>query len=138
MNFRDDVTRAQDHPPAGSLGVVKTSRAFSGCIASAFVLASLIGCSSPEPEQAQAPVANQVTVKDRTYSPSNITVDVGETVTWVFDDGGMAHDVVADDKSFRSPLMTSNTFTHKFTEPGTYTYHCTPHPDMMGTVVVQG
>ncbi|MET4047826.1 MULTISPECIES: cupredoxin family copper-binding protein [unclassified Rhodococcus (in: high G+C Gram-positive bacteria)] len=117
---------------------MKTSRAFSGCIASAFVLASLIGCSSPEPEQAQAPVANQVTVKNRTYTPASITVDVGDTVTWVFDDGGMTHDVVADDKSFRSPLMTSNTFTHTFTEPGTYTYHCTPHPDMMGTVLVQG
>lgn len=95
------------------------------------------GCSSPTTQEAPAPVPNQVTVIDRAYSPASITVSVGDTVTWVFDDGGMTHDVVADDKSFRSPLMVSDTFTHTFTEPGTFTYHCTPHPDMLGTVVVE-
>ena len=100
--------------------------------------ASLFGCSAPAVEEAAAPVPNQVTVTDRAYSPASITVGVGDTVTWVFDDGGMTHDVVADDKSFRSALMVSGSFAHTFTEPGTYSYHCTPHPDMLGTVVVQG
>ncbi len=120
----------------GSLKGVKISRAVSGCIATVFVFASLVGCSSAPPAEAPAPVANQVTVKNRMYSPATITVEVGDTVTWLFDDGGITHDVVADDKSFRSPLMVSNTFTHTFTDPGTYSYHCTPHPDMIGTVIV--
>lgn len=94
-------------------------------------------CSSPAPaEPAAPPVPNQVTVADRSYSPSELTVNVGDTVTWVFDDGGMAHDVVADDKYFRSPLMTSGSYTYTFDEPGTYNYHCTPHPDMTGTITV--
>ncbi|WP_349307285.1 plastocyanin/azurin family copper-binding protein, partial [Rhodococcus sp. IEGM 1379] len=37
----------------------------------------------------------------------------------------------------RSPLKKSGTYTATFTEPGTYDYTCTPHPDMRGTVVVQ-
>ncbi|MGA9869969.1 MAG: cupredoxin family copper-binding protein [Rhodococcus sp. (in: high G+C Gram-positive bacteria)] len=101
------------------------------------VAGAVAGCSSPAPEQAAAPVPNQVTVADMSYSPADITVGVGDTVTWVFDDGGMAHDVVADDKAFRSPLAKSGSYSFTFTEPGTFTYHCTPHPDMVGTVTVQ-
>lgn len=96
------------------------------------------GCSgaSDEPEASAPQVPNQVTVANRAYTPQTITISVGDTVSWVFDDGGMAHDVVADDRSFRSPLMTTNGYRHTFTEPGTFTYHCTPHPDMTGTVIV--
>jgi plastocyanin len=34
------------------------------------------------------------------------------------------------------PLEHNATFPWTFEEPGTYTYHCTPHPFMMGSVVV--
>jgi plastocyanin len=103
----------------------------------AIVALTVAGCTSqPAQETAAPPVKNQVTVADRAYTPADITVSVGETVTWVFDDGGMAHDVVADDRSFRSPLAKEGSFSHTFTEPGTFTYHCTPHPDMIGSVVV--
>lgn len=111
-------------------------RSFSAALGAVVVLSALVGCSSPAPQVPAAPLPNQVTVADRAYSPSEITVSVGETVTWVFDDGGMAHDVVADDRAFRSPLMVANSFSHTFTEVGTYSYHCTPHPDMVGTVTV--
>lgn len=122
--------------PIRNLGEVRSPR--SALAAAAVVLAAVAGCSSPTQEEPTTPAApDQVTVVDRSFSPSSITVSVGDTVTWLFDDGGMAHDVVADDRSFRSPLMVANTFTHTFTEPGTYGYHCTPHPDMTGTVVVQ-
>ncbi|WP_089245523.1 plastocyanin/azurin family copper-binding protein [Rhodococcoides kyotonense] len=101
------------------------------------VLLAGVGCSAPAEEASAPEYPNQVTVVNRAYSPQAITVRVGDTVTWVFDDGGMTHDVVADDRSFRSPLMVSDTFAHTFTEPGTFTYHCTPHPDMIGTVIVE-
>ncbi|MDJ0393472.1 cupredoxin domain-containing protein [Rhodococcus sp. G-MC3] len=105
----------------------------------ALVLASVVGCSSQgqAPAETTAPAApNQVTVANRSYTPQSITIAVGDTVTWMFDDGGMAHDVVADDRAFRSPLMEASSYKHTFTEPGTFTYHCTPHPDMTGTVIV--
>lgn len=122
-------------PELSTCHTVETVRTKLGIALIAVVVA---GCSSQpaQEEPAVPPAPNQIVVKDRAYSPSNITVSVGETVTWVFDDGGMAHDVVADDRSFRSPLAKSGSFSHTFTEPGTYGYHCTPHPDMIGTVTV--
>ena len=109
----------------------------STIVLASVVLGSVVSCSSPPPtEPAAPPPPNQVKVVDRSYSPSELTVSVGDTVTWVFADGGMAHDVVADDKSFRSPLLKSGTFSYTFDEPGTFSYHCTPHPDMTGSVTV--
>lgn len=125
--------RRPPNTPVRSVGRVRSPFAVLGTV---LVFSTMVGCSSDIAEPAAPPVPNQVTVADRSYSPSEITVSVGETVTWVFDDGGMAHDVVADDRAFRSPLMVSSTFTHTFTEPGTYSYHCTPHPDMIGSVIV--
>ena len=95
----------------------------STIVLASVVLGSVVSCSSPPPTEPAAP-------------PPPNQVNVGDTVTWVFADGGMAHDVVADDKSFRSPLLKSGTFSYTFDEPGTFSYHCTPHPDMTGSVTV--
>ena len=73
------------------------------------------------------------------YSPSTITVVVGvnNTVVWTNQDN-MEHTVTAIDKSFDSGLMQpGQTFTWTFTSPGTYTYYCTIHPWMRGTVIVK-
>jgi plastocyanin len=46
--------------------------------------------------------------------------------------------VVSDDKSIKSKTLdTDEKFTFTFTKPGTYTYFCSIHPKMKGTVVVQ-
>lgn len=74
------------------------------------------------------------------YSPATLTIDAGETVTWEFDDRGIAHDVVGTgdaETELRSTLMSTGTFTHTFTDPGTYDYTCSLHPDMRGTIVVR-
>jgi plastocyanin len=60
----------------------------------------------------------------------------GTTVTWTNQDA-MAHTVTADDGSWGSgPLGPGTTYSHVFTSPGTYTYHCAFHPFMTGTVMV--
>lgn len=72
------------------------------------------------------------------YFPTGITVVVGmnATVTWVNDDSA-PHTVTAADGSFDSHNMnTGDSFTFTFTKPGTYTYACSYHPWMHGTVVV--
>ena len=40
--------------------------------------------------------------------------------------------------SFSSdPLATGASYSFTFTQPGTYTYHCSIHPSMTGTIIVQ-
>jgi amicyanin len=72
------------------------------------------------------------------FDPGSITVHVGDTVTWT-NTGGLPHTVTADDGSFDSELLNSSqTWTHTFDTAGTFAYHCTPHPWMKATIVVQG
>lgn len=71
------------------------------------------------------------------FTPAEITVGVGDTVTWVNDDP-FPHNVTALHREFRSsdlPPETHWTFTAKRT--GRFDYHCTLHPGMHGTLVVE-
>lgn len=80
-----------------------------------------------------------VTVRDVEFDPETITITVGTTVVWENVEG--IHNVDADDDSFGSgmPENAPWTYTHTFTTPGTYPYHCDVHVDigMTGTVVVE-
>jgi len=71
------------------------------------------------------------------FSPANITVVLGvnNTVVWTNNDS-TEHTVVALDNSFSATLQPGQTFTHTFTAPGVYNYHCTIHTFMKGAVVV--
>jgi plastocyanin len=86
---------------------------------------------------AAAPVAtDHVAIQGFAFGPTTVNVRPGTTVTWTQQDEDQ-HTVTADDASFASsPLTTGQTFTHTFTAPGTYHYHCAIHPFMHGTVVV--
>lgn len=84
-----------------------------------------------------APAGPIVEVKNFTYTPANLTVPTGATVTWKFEDSA-PHDVLADDQSFSSSLLNDGeTYQFTFTSPGSYPYICSVHPYMMGTVTVQ-
>lgn len=112
------------------------------------VLACLCaGCtSSPAPAQpASTPAApagspDTITIRNFAFSPAAFTVKPGTTVTWVNDDSA-PHTIVSDDGapvSFTSPqLSTGASFSQLFNQAGTYTYHCSIHPSMKGTIVVE-
>ncbi|QNG19580.1 copper-binding protein [Rhodococcus triatomae] len=105
--------------------------------ATALVASACGGDADDAPPPPSGPV---VEITGMAYSPNVITVDVGDTVTWNFDDRGRAHDVVGvggEAAFLRSPLQATGTWAHTFTEPGTFEYTCTPHPDMRGTVIVR-
>ena len=71
------------------------------------------------------------------FTPMSLTVPVGATVTWKFDDSTQ-HTVTADDNSFASsPMSSGQTFTHTFATAGTVAYHCSIHPNMTGTIIVK-
>jgi plastocyanin len=83
------------------------------------------------------PAANSVSIVNMSFSPASLTVTAGTTVTWTNNDN-MTHTVTADDNSFDSGNITIGTkFSKVFSTAGTYTYHCTIHPTMKGSIIVK-
>ena len=90
-----------------------------------------------------APLAAQtngvaVVIDNFTFSPERLKVKAGTTVTWTNHDD-IPHTVAAKDRGFKSKVMdTDESFTFTFSTPGEYTYFCSLHPHMTGTIVVEG
>lgn len=79
-----------------------------------------------------------VRIVDFRFSPATSTVHVGETVTWV-NDGSMPHSATARGGSFDTGILApGHSASHTFTQPGTFSYFCSVHPFMHGTIVVLG
>ena len=94
-----------------------------------------------EPAATSAPVeavkTASVDISQMRFDAPTVTVKAGGTVTWTNRDGA-PHTVTATDGSFGSSQLTSgDSFSHTFSEPGTYTYFCQVHPMMKATVVVK-
>jgi plastocyanin len=71
------------------------------------------------------------------YTPTTLNTTVGATITWTNMDS-VAHTTVSNTGVWNSNnISTNGTFSFQFTAAGTYQYHCTIHPAMTGTVVVQ-
>lgn len=69
--------------------------------------------------------------------PREVRIRAGEQVAWINRDPLM-HTVSADDRSWGSgPIEAGAAFVHRFERPGRYTYHCIPHPQMTGVVIVE-
>jgi uncharacterized protein (TIGR03118 family) len=70
------------------------------------------------------------------FTPVTVEVAVGAPVTWTNKEN-LLHDVTADDNQYSSSaLAIDETYSHTFTAPGTYAYHCSIHPFMKAMVVV--
>jgi plastocyanin len=81
---------------------------------------------------------NRIEIKDFSFTPQTLTVKSGETVTWINRDEE-PHTVVSVEKQFKksTALDTDQTFTIIAGAPGIYTYFCSVHPKMTGTIVVE-
>jgi plastocyanin len=79
-----------------------------------------------------------VSIQDFFFSPAQITVQPGTTVTWM-NNGQAPHTVTADDGSFDSEtLQPGQSFSFTFANAGTFSYFCEIHPFMTGSVTVVG
>lgn len=95
-----------------------------------------------------------VEVRDNFFSPAELTIQAGDSVTWT-NLGNNSHNVVADDRSFRcasgcdgeggngDPSSAAWSFTLTFDDPGDVPYFCAVHGGaggfgMSGTVTVEG
>lgn len=80
---------------------------------------------------------NAVTIQNMAFSPATLTVKVGNKVTWTNQDS-VGHSATADDNSFDTGVISQGqSGSNTFSKAGTYTYHCSVHPSMKGTIIVQ-
>lgn len=105
--------------------------------------ASFMMLVSPIASIAAAPQTTvTVAIQNNTFTPRNITVQVGSVVTWKNWDSNMPHTVTSDTGLFNSgSLQYGDTYSIQFNGPGTYNYYCQFHggPNgvgMSGTVTV--
>lgn len=92
--------------------------------------------ATPEPATVRAAASGSVTIKDFSFGPATVNVNAGDTVTWS-NRGPTVHTATASDGSFDSGNLTKGqSYSRKFSSPGTFSYICTPHPFMKGKVVV--
>lgn len=88
----------------------------------------------------QVPGMNEVFIQDFSFSPKTLTIKKGTTIKWTNKDDAH-HDVKPDSDygmAFTSSklLATGESYSFTFNTPGTYSYHCTPHPYMKATIKV--
>ena len=78
----------------------------------------------------------KVKIDNFTFSPAELSVKLGDTVTWTNHDD-IPHTVVSAGK-FRSKAMdTDDSFSFTFTTAGDYKYFCSLHPHMTGMIKVE-
>jgi plastocyanin len=71
------------------------------------------------------------------FTPAKLEIGAGTTIAWTNNDQ-MAHSVTSDDGSWDSGLIEPGaTWQRSFETPGSFAFHCTPHPFMKGVVTVK-
>ena len=94
------------------------------------------GPASGASAKAHKSASASVTMGDLFFSPTSVTIAVGDTVTWQ-NTGQAPHNATADDGSFKTPTIENGqSASHTFGQAGTFSYICTIHPNMHGTVRV--
>lgn len=79
---------------------------------------------------------NEVFIQGMAFSPNILTITAGTTVKWTNKDA-MVHTVTSDTNVFDSGnIAVDGTYSYTFNDAGTFAYHCTIHPSMKATVVV--
>jgi plastocyanin len=100
---------------------------------------------SPTPTPAPTPGGSSTSVSipvgaaslgDRAFTPDQLNVAVGTTVTWTNTDA-ISHTSTSNATGWDSGILApGGQFSFTFQSAGTFPYHCAIHPGMVGTVVV--
>ena len=78
----------------------------------------------------------KVSIANFAFEPAQITVAVGQRVTWSNDDGAPHGVRFANGMAGQELMLPGETFAQTFAQPGAYEYACSVHPYMTGRVVV--
>jgi plastocyanin len=120
-------------------------------VVAGFTAVTVLACkSSTEPSLPSGDitvVVNASTMGSGAFAPNPFTESFATraTVIWVNADqtmsaygtSGTTHHLISDTGVFDSgTLAPGKTFSFTFAAAGTYTYHCSLHPTMVGTVTI--
>jgi plastocyanin len=85
---------------------------------------------------ADASSTHTVVLKDIRFHPGTLSIDRGDSVTWLWRDGGEEHNVTFH--GFHSKTKDSGSYTIRFTHTGSFSYRCTIHESegMRGKITV--
>jgi plastocyanin len=81
--------------------------------------------------------SESVSISGFAFTPTSVTVSIGDTVTWTNSDA-VVHTATADDGSWDAGNIPAGGGTGAvvFTAAGSFPYHCTIHTQMTGSVTV--
>jgi plastocyanin len=102
------------------------------------VIGLIVGRDDDEGGSSASAGGNAVDIADFAFVPAELTVSVDDTVTWTNQDS-TGHTVTRTDGTESSDELDEGaTYELTFDEAGEFTYACSIHPSMEGTVVVEG
>jgi len=101
------------------------------------VAAPLPTSALPSEEATPSAQRVEVIISNLSFQPASITVGRGSIIVWRNQDT-VTHTVTAEDGSFNSgTIVVGDTFEQRFDKVKTYTYSCSIHPEMKGTIIVK-
>jgi plastocyanin len=84
------------------------------------------------------PAAVDIKIDNFTFAPQRLIVKAGTTVIWRNRDD-IPHAIASSIRLFKSKALdTDDTYAFTLKTAGTYEYFCSLHPQMTGTIVVEG
>lgn len=80
--------------------------------------------------------AHTVVIKDFAFTPADIQIKVGDSITWINEDN-VRHSVTDLNGAFDTGLLSQGQeATMTFGGLGKFDYRCTPHAKMRGTITI--
>jgi plastocyanin len=114
-----------------------------GTLMGTFLLGAVVAAAASislhtEKGAAADPAPVDIKIDNFTFAPQRLIVRSGTTVIWRNRDD-TPHAVASSTRLFKSKALdTDDTYAFTLTTAGTYEYFCSLHPQMTGTIVVEG
>jgi plastocyanin len=100
-------------------------------------LPTLSPSSAPRPSPTKPAASTPLQIVDYAFTPQSMSIPAG-TVVRVTNDGQVAHTWTSNTGLWDShDLQPGQTYSYRFLTPGVYSYGCSIHPSMTGTITVQ-
>lgn len=102
---------------------------------------SLLSCGSNSisSEEASPETPIEVTMIKFEFMPKVLHIKAGQTVRWINKEKRQYHSVWFEQQGEEESdyLFPDDSLNKVFKTPGTYPYRCGPHPEMIGTILVE-